>query len=54
MLETGIELLGGWGNQNAKERTVASAWSVRPTPDAPVLLLPPETADLPDRRLVRD
>src|SRR2546430_3162167 len=23
-------------NQNAKDRTVASAWSVRPTPDAPV------------------
>jgi DNA ligase D-like protein (predicted polymerase) len=34
-------------NQNAKDRTVASAWSVRPTPDARVSM-PLEWAEVPD------
>ena len=34
-------------NQNAKDRTVASAWSVRPTPDARVSM-PLEWEDVPD------
>src|SRR3954471_22516967 len=34
-------------NQNARDRTVASAWSVRPTPDARVST-PLEWADVPD------
>ena len=32
-------------NQNAKDRTVASAWSVRPTPNAPFSVLPPPAAN---------
>src|SRR5207247_4406875 len=34
-------------NQNAKDRTVASAWSVRPTPDARVSM-PLEWDEVPD------
>src|SRR3982751_4569331 len=34
-------------NQNAKDRTVASAWSVRPTPDARVSM-PLEWSEVPD------
>ncbi len=34
-------------NQNAKDRTVASAWSVRPRPDAPVSM-PLDWSEVPD------